>query len=270
MVDVFKTLDIDYLAMNCASSFPRTARGHTQLRRQYQTRNPHLSARRNRGSHGAGLRQDRGQADGHDLPRRGWPAACHMAMYNAWCDRVPVIVMGRQYHRSQQARAGRRMGALGDRPGAIARDFVKWDDQPDLASAFRRIGGARLQGRDHSADGAGDAVARCRTAGKSDRRRRKRLRIPKLLKVVPPQGDSGALAELCENAGRCRKSRDHLRSPSPHAGRHDANGRVGRDTAMRSHRQRRPHEFPFASSAQHVIPSRHHRASRCHSGDGSE
>jgi acetolactate synthase-1/2/3 large subunit len=30
MVDVFKTLDIDYLAMNCASSF----RG--QLRRQYQ------------------------------------------------------------------------------------------------------------------------------------------------------------------------------------------------------------------------------------------
>ncbi len=35
-----------------------------------------------------------------------------MAMYNAWCDRVPVIVFRRQYRGGRQARARRRMGAL--------------------------------------------------------------------------------------------------------------------------------------------------------------
>jgi hypothetical protein len=40
-------------------------------------------------------------------------------------------------------------------PGAIVRDFVKWDDQPTSLPAFRRVDGARLQDCDDAADGAG-------------------------------------------------------------------------------------------------------------------
>ena len=53
-----------------------------------------------------------------------------MAIYNAWCDRVPVIVMG-----------GTDLDAAHRAPGvptfhsaqdinALVRDFTKWDDQP--------------------------------------------------------------------------------------------------------------------------------------------
>ena len=60
-----------------------------------------------------------------------------MAIYNAWCDRVPVIVMG-----------GNDMDAARRPPGvptfhsaqdinAIVRDYTKWDDQPASPAAAR-------------------------------------------------------------------------------------------------------------------------------------
>jgi thiamine pyrophosphate-dependent acetolactate synthase large subunit-like protein len=61
-----------------------------------------------------------------------------MAMFNAWCDRMPVIVMG----------ATGPVDAAARRPwidwihtaadqGAIVRNFTKWDDQPASAAASR-------------------------------------------------------------------------------------------------------------------------------------
>jgi len=82
-----------------------------------------------------------------------------MAMYNAWCDRVPVIVMGGNIIEANKRAPGAEWPHSAIDPAALTRDFVKWDDQPCVAAAFRGIGGARLQDRDHAADGAGDAVA---------------------------------------------------------------------------------------------------------------
>src|SRR5215831_3294297 len=94
MVDVLKSLDLDYLAMNCASSF----RGlHEALVNYGNNTKPEIL---NCPHEDIAVHMAQGYAK-----MAGKPMAmiCHgvvglqhatMAMYNAWCDRVPVIVMG--------------------------------------------------------------------------------------------------------------------------------------------------------------------------------
>ena len=94
MVDVFKTLDIDYLTMNCASSF----RGlHEAIINYGNNVKPEILMC---------AHEEIAVAMGHGYAKmEGKPLAmiCHgvvglqhatMAMYNAWCDRVPVYVLG--------------------------------------------------------------------------------------------------------------------------------------------------------------------------------
>src|SRR6478672_3621919 len=94
MVDVMKTLDIEYLAMNCASSFRglhEAVLNHGNNKMPEILTCPHEEIAVHMGQGYAKI--------------EGKPMAmiCHgvvglqhatMAMYNAWCDRVPVIVMG--------------------------------------------------------------------------------------------------------------------------------------------------------------------------------
>ena len=178
---------------------PRSARSGAQSRRQHQAGDPHLPARGNRRSHGAGLRQDRRQADGHDLPRRRRSAARDHGDVQRLVRSRAGHRHGRQHHRGQQARAGRRMGALRHRSRRDRARLRQVGRPADLASAFRRIGGARLQGRDDAADGAGHALARRRAAGKSDRRCRDAAHSEAL------QGDSaaGRYARRSPNSQRC-------------------------------------------------------------------
>ena len=112
MVDVFKTLDIEYLTMNCASSF----RGlHEAVINYGGNKKPEIL---NCPHEDIAVHMAQGYAKIEGKPMA---MICHgvvglqhatMAMYNAWCDRVPVDRDGRQHRRGEQARAGRRMGAL--------------------------------------------------------------------------------------------------------------------------------------------------------------
>ena len=74
-----------------------------------------------------------------------------MAMFNAWCDRMPVVVLG----------ATGPVDAVKRRPwidwihtardqGAIVRNYTKWDDQPGLAGRRARGAAARLLDRQHA------------------------------------------------------------------------------------------------------------------------
>ena len=104
MVDVFKTLDIDYLSMNCASSF----RGlHEAVINHAGNTKPEIL---NCPHEDIAVHMAQGYAK---IAGKPMAMICHgvvglqhatMAMYNAWCDRVPVIVHGRQYRGGQQAR----------------------------------------------------------------------------------------------------------------------------------------------------------------------
>jgi acetolactate synthase-1/2/3 large subunit len=120
-----------------------------------------------------------------------------MAMYNAWCDRVPVIVMGGNIMEANKRAPGAEWVHSAVDIAAIVRDFTKWDDQP-----------ASLQ---HFAESAVRAykVAMTPPMGpvmlsldaelqENPIADRDELRIPKLAKVIPPQGDAGALAEAAK------------------------------------------------------------------------
>ena len=94
-----------------------------------------------------------------------------MAIFNAWCDRTPVIVLG----------ATGPVDAAKRRPwidwihtardqGAIVRNYTKWDDQPASPAAAREgLIRGDLDGQ-YRADGAGLHQSRCRDAGGEARR----------------------------------------------------------------------------------------------------
>jgi acetolactate synthase-1/2/3 large subunit len=94
MVDVLKSLGIEYLAINCASSY----RGlHEAVINHGDNKNPEIitCVHEDIAVH---LAQGYAKIEGKPIAM-----ACHgvvglqhatMAMYNAYCDRVPVLVMG--------------------------------------------------------------------------------------------------------------------------------------------------------------------------------
>jgi len=128
-----------------------------------------------------------------------------MAIYNAWCDRVPVLVVG-----------GNDLDAARRPPGvptihsaqdinALVRDFTKWDDTPvsleHFAQSFVRmykIATTPPYGPVMMSLDAGLQQEPIRENGA-------KLYIPRLVSSSPPQGDSGAVKEaarLLANAER--------------------------------------------------------------------
>jgi thiamine pyrophosphate-dependent acetolactate synthase large subunit-like protein len=196
MVDVIKTLDFEYVASNPGSSF----RGiHESIINYGDNKAPEFITCCHEESSVA-------MAHGY-FKAEGKPMAvlCHgtvglqhaaMAIYNAYCDRVPVYIM-----------AGNSLDATLRRPGvewahsvqdaaAMVRDYIKWDDQPVSLPHF-----AESAVRAHKIaltppmmpvllvidgglqeDPISPEIA-------------SRLRIPRLTRATPPQGDSGAVVE---------------------------------------------------------------------------
>lgn len=197
MVDVFKTLDIDYLSMNCASSF----RGlHEAVINHAGNTKPEIL---NCPHEDIAVHLAQGYAK---ITGKPMAMICHgvvglqhatMAMYNAWCDRVPVIVLGGNIVEANKRAPGAEWVHSAIDPAAIVRDYVKWDDQPTSLQHF-----------------AESAVRACKIAvtppmgpvmlsldaelQENPISEPESLRIPKYARVVPPQGDSGALAETAK------------------------------------------------------------------------
>src|SRR5438128_7220909 len=130
MVDVIKTLEIKYVPANCASSYRAL---HESLIDYGGNRMPEFLTC---------MHEESAVAMAHGyFKAAGKPllTLCHgtvglqpatMAIYNAWCDRVPVIVIG-----------GNELDAAHRPPGvptihsaqdinALVRDYTKWDDTP--------------------------------------------------------------------------------------------------------------------------------------------
>ncbi|MBV8835426.1 MAG: thiamine pyrophosphate-binding protein, partial [Alphaproteobacteria bacterium] len=118
-----------------------------------------------------------------------------MAMYNAWCDRVPVVVMGGNIIEANKRMPGAEWVHSAIDPGAIVRDFVKWDDQPTSLQHFAEsaVRAYRIAMTPPMAPVMLSLDAELQENPIPDA---ETLRIPKLTRVTPPQGDSAALAEL--------------------------------------------------------------------------
>ena len=195
MVDVLKTLDIDYLAMNCASSF----RGlHEALINHGGNSKPEIITCPHEE---IAVHVGQGYAK-----MEGKPMAmiCHgvvglqhasMAMYNAWCDRVPVIVMGGNIMEANKRAPGAEWPHSAIDPAALTRDFVKWDDQPVSLQHFAESA-VRAYKIATTPPMAPVMLSLDAELQENPIENRDGLRIPKLTKAIPPQGDDAALAEL--------------------------------------------------------------------------
>jgi acetolactate synthase-1/2/3 large subunit len=197
MVDVFKTLDIDYLAMNCASSFRglhEAVLNHGGNTKPEILTCPHEEI-------AVHMAQGYAKIEGKPMAM-----ICHgvvglqhatMAMYNAWCDRVPVIVMGGNIIEANKRGPGAEWVHSAIDPGAIARDFVKWDDQPTSLQHFAEsaVRAYKVATTPPMAPVMLSLDAELQENPIADA---ETLKIPKLSKVIPPQGDSAALAELAK------------------------------------------------------------------------
>lgn len=135
MVDVIKSLDIDYVTMNAGSSF----RGlHESLLNYGGNRRPELLTC---------VHEEQAVAMAHGYAKvAGKPiiAACHgtvglqhaaMAVYNAWCDRVPVVVIAGNYLDGTERRVLEWVHSAQDCIAPI-RDYIKWDDAPVSLAQF--------------------------------------------------------------------------------------------------------------------------------------
>ena len=120
-----------------------------------------------------------------------------MAIYNAWCDRVPMIVIAGNTADATKRRPGVEWIHTSVDQASMVRDFVKFDDAPaslqHYAESFMRARSLAVTPPMEPvliiADGELQEVPI---------ESRQALRIPKLVEVSPPEGDAHAVARAAE------------------------------------------------------------------------
>ena len=195
MMDVIKTLNIKYMPANCASSFRAL---HESLINYGGNKMPEYLTCMHEES-AVGMAHGYFKIAGKPLLTMchgtvGLQHAC-MGIYNAWCDRVPLIVIG-----------GNDLDAAHRPPGvptfhsaqdinAMVRDYTKWDDTPvslqHFAQSFVRaykIAMTPPYGPVAISLDAGLQQEPVKSHGG-------KLYIPRYVPTAPPQGDSGAVKE---------------------------------------------------------------------------
>ena len=146
-----------------------------------------------------------------------------MAIFNAWCDRMPMVILG----------ATGPVDAVKRRPwidwihtardqGALVRGYTKWDDQPSFAGRRARGDAARQLDRQHRAARADlrqprrrHAGGKARRSGRADRHRQRLHAADDRLPPIP--ASSRRRRRCCATPG--------IRSSSPAVAR--ARSRAG-------------------------------------------
>jgi thiamine pyrophosphate-dependent acetolactate synthase large subunit-like protein len=194
MVDVIKSLDIEYVCANPGSSF----RGlHESIINYGGNRRPEFITCCHEESSVA-MAHGYAKIEGKPLlvMAHGTVGLQHagMAVYNAYCDRVPIVIIGGNIIDATKRLSAVEWAHSVQDAAAPLRDYVKWDDLPISLPHFAEstvraykiamtppmmpvllIVDGELQENPTPNDAA--------------------LHIPKLSSTGPPQGDSGSVAE---------------------------------------------------------------------------
>jgi thiamine pyrophosphate-dependent acetolactate synthase large subunit-like protein len=195
MVDVIKTLDIKYLPANPASSFRAI---HESLINYGENKMPEFLTC---------AHEESAVAMGHGYFKitgkplmtlvHGTVGLQHatMAIYNAWCDRVPVIVMGGNDLDAAHRPPGVPTFHAAQDINAIVRDFTKWDDTPvslqHYAQSFVRAYKIAMTPPYGPVAISLDAGLQQEPIHENG----EKLYIPRYVASSPPQGDTGAVKE---------------------------------------------------------------------------
>ena len=120
-----------------------------------------------------------------------------MALYNAWCDRVPVYMMvGNTVDATKRAPGGEWVHSVQD-AAAMVRDYVKWDDLPGSLTHF---GESAVRAYNIAMTPPTAPVLLVLDSEMQDGPipPHQKLVIPKLPKIAPLIGDRGAVAEVAQ------------------------------------------------------------------------
>jgi acetolactate synthase I/II/III large subunit len=199
MVDVCKTLSLDYIA-SCPGS---TFRGLQESFINYgQNKRPEwLTCLHEEVS--VGMAHGYAKVAGKPMAAmvHGTVGTQHaaMAIYNAYCDRVPVIIFTGNAGALNERRPGVEWFHSVQDGAATVRDFVKWDDSPMSLQHFAEstVRGYALA----CAQPPGPVFIVADTKLQEDPlddRERRRLKIPRLVKPSQAAGDPNAVREAAK------------------------------------------------------------------------
>jgi acetolactate synthase I/II/III large subunit len=193
MLEVFKSLGIEYATANPASSLRAL---HESIINYGGNKSPELLTC---------CHEESSVAMAHGYAKiEGKPimAMCHgtvglqhaaMAIYNAFCDRVPaIIVLGNEVDATARRSFVDWTHAAQD-AAAMVRDITKWDDAPASLQHFAES--AVRAYKIAMTPPMGPVVLVANGKLQEEPIEESNLHIPKLNMTSPPQGDSGAIAE---------------------------------------------------------------------------
>jgi acetolactate synthase-1/2/3 large subunit len=194
MVDVIKSLGFEYVCANPGSSFRAI---HESIINYGGNKSPEFITCCHEES-AVGMAHGYAKVEGKPLAvlAHGTVGVQHaaMAIYNAYCDRVPVyLILGNIIDETKRVPGVEWAHSVQD-AAAMVRDFTKWDDLPISLTHFAEsavraykiamtpptlpvviVADGELQENPISADA--------------------KMHIPKLTLAAPPQGDTGAVTE---------------------------------------------------------------------------
>src|SRR6185436_10129328 len=184
MVDVIKTLGIKYCPANCASSY----RGiHESLINYGGNKMPEFLTC---------MHEESAVAMGHGTVGLQHAA---MAIYNAWCDRVPMIVIGGNDLDASTRPPGVPTFHAAQDINALVRDFTKWDDTPVSLQHFAQ---SMVRAYKIALTPPYGPVMISLDAGLQQEPAKghggEKLYIPRYVPTAPPAGDSGAVKEAAK------------------------------------------------------------------------
>jgi benzoylformate decarboxylase/acetolactate synthase-1/2/3 large subunit len=197
MADVLKAVGLQYVSINPAAGFRSL---HESIVNYSGNRNPEIITCLHEES-AAGMAHGYAKAAGRPMGVmvHGTVGLQHasMGLYNAWCDRVPMMVFGGNGMDAETRRPGVEWIHSAQDPAALVREFVKWDDQPASLQHF-----AESTVRAHqftlTAPMGPVMIAIDMDLQEEPVERADKLRIPKISRLIQPQGDTSALREAAK------------------------------------------------------------------------
>ena len=197
MVDVIKSTGIEYIASNPASSFRSL---HESIVNYGGNRKPEFLTCMHEESSVAmahGYAKAAGKPMG--VLAHGTVGLQHaaMAVYNAWCDRVPVMLFAGNFMDAANRRPGVEWYHCVQDPAGMLRDYLKWDDQPASLQSFAEstIRAYKIAMTPPMEPVLITADGMLQEHPIEDEAK---LVVPKLRLTAPPQGEAGALKEAAK------------------------------------------------------------------------
>ncbi len=191
MVDVLRSLDIDYAAINPGSSFEGIH--ESMINHGGNTRPEIITCLHEEAA--ATMCHGYAKASGKPMMAmfHGTVGLLHagMGIFQCWADRVPAIYL--VAHNRNPTSVVNRPHSAQDM-GALVRDFVKWDDEP---TTLERFAASAVRGYRIAMTPPRGPVLLVVDSGLQDMRVEdpSSLRIPELSMASPPQGDTNAVRE---------------------------------------------------------------------------